>query len=66
MEFHVGEMNSTVRMPDSQSVLSPEVFERLVTAVLERVREAHAYEARVASERRVRPGASVSEAPSWE
>lgn len=66
MEFHVGEMNSTVRMTDSQSVLSPDVFERLVTAVLERVREAHAHEERVSSERRVRPGASVSEAPSWE
>lgn len=66
MEFHVGEMNSTVRMTDSQSVLSPEVFERLVAAVLERVRDARAHEERVASERRVRPGASVSEAPSWE
>jgi hypothetical protein len=66
MEFHVGEMNSTVRMTDSQSVLNPDVFERLVAAVLQRVRDERAYEERVASERRVRPGASVSEAPSWE
>lgn len=66
MDFHVGEMNSTVRMTDSQSVLSPDVFERLVAAVLQRVREDRAHAERVASERRVRPGASVSEAPSWE
>jgi hypothetical protein len=66
MEFHVGEMNSTVRMTDSQSVLSPDVFERLVAAVLRRVHEERAYEERVSSERRVRPGASVSETASWE
>lgn len=66
MEFHVGEMNSTVRMTDSQSVLSPDVFERLVAAVVRRVREEQAYEQRVSSERRVRPGASVSEGPGWE
>ncbi len=66
MEFHVGEVNSTVRMTDSQSVLSPDVFERLVAAVLQRVREERAHEERVSSERRVRPGASVSEAPHWE
>jgi hypothetical protein len=66
MDFHVGEMNSTVRMTDSQSVLSPEVFERLVAAVLQRVRDERAHEERVSSERRVRPGASVSQAPSWE
>ena len=66
MEFHVGEMNSTVRMTDSQSVLSPDVFERLVAAVLQRVREDRMHEERVTSERQVRPGASVSEGPSWE
>ena len=66
MDVHVGEMNSTVRMTDSQSMLSPEVFERIVAAVLERVRDSQAHEQRVASERRVRPGASVSESPNWE
>jgi len=66
MDFHVGEMNSNVRMTDSQSALSPEVFERIVRAVLERVREAQAHEHRVQSERRVRPGASMTETASWE
>lgn len=66
MEFHVGEMTSNVRMTDSQSALSPEVFERIVRAVLQRVREAEAHERRVESERRVRPGASMSETSTWE
>jgi hypothetical protein len=66
MEFHVGEMTSNVRMTDSQSALSPEVFERIVRAVMERIRETQAHERRAESERRVRPGASMSEASSWE
>jgi hypothetical protein len=66
MEFHVGEMTSSVRMTDSQSALSPEVFERIVRAVAERIRETQAHERRAESERRVRPGASMSETPSWE
>jgi hypothetical protein len=55
MDFHVGEMNSTVRMTDSQSMLSPAVFERIVRAVLERMREERGHEQRVESERRLRP-----------
>ena len=54
MDLHVGELSSTVRMTDSQSVLAPEVFERLVAAVIERVRVAQAREERVNEERRVR------------
>lgn len=55
MDVHVGEINSTVRMTDSQSLLEPEVFERIVRAVLQRVRDERAHEQRVQSERRVRP-----------
>jgi hypothetical protein len=66
MDVHVGEVSSNVRMTDSQSALAPEVFERIVRAVLERVREAQAHERRVDSERRVRPGASMNETASWE
>ncbi len=66
MELHVGEMNSNVRMTDSQSALSPEVFERIVRSVLERLREDQAHERRVESERRVRPGVSMNETSRWE
>ena len=55
MEFHIGEMNSTVRMTDSQSMLGPEMFERLVRAVMERVREERRYSERVEAERRIEP-----------
>jgi hypothetical protein len=53
-------------MTDSQSALSPEVFERIVRAVMERIRETQGRERRAESERRVRPGVSMSEASSWE
>ena len=66
MDFHVGEMNSSVRMTDSQSMLSPEVFERIVRAVLQRVREERAHEQRREAERRIRPRASAVEGTSWE
>ena len=65
-EVHVGTMNSTVRMTDSQSALSPEVFERIVIAVMERMREEQAHGERVEAERRVRPGASSSQSANWE
>lgn len=55
MDFHIGEMNSTVRMTDSQSMLGPEMFERLVRAVMERVREERDHMRRVEAERRVEP-----------
>ncbi|OGU34132.1 MAG: hypothetical protein A3K13_08190 [Gemmatimonadetes bacterium RIFCSPLOWO2_12_FULL_68_9] len=66
MDVHVGEMNSTVRMTDSQSMLSPEVFERIVRAVMQRMREERAHEERVEKERRIRPRASAVEGTSWE
>lgn len=66
MDVHVGEMNSTVRMTDSQSMLSPEVFERIVRAVMQRMREERAHEQRVEKERRIRPRASAVEETSWE
>lgn len=53
MEFHIGEINSTVRMTDSQSMVAPDMFERLVRAVLARVREEREYAERAGSERRI-------------
>jgi hypothetical protein len=65
-EVQFGTMNSTVRMTDSQSALSPEVFERIVAAVVDRVREELAHERRVDAERKVRPGASSAQSTNWE
>ncbi len=50
MEFHVGEMSSTVRATDSRSLLDPAVMEEIVCAVTARVREERDHERRVAAE----------------
>ena len=58
MEINIGEVNSTVRATDSASLLAPEVMERIVRVVLERVREEEAHRERAESERRLSPGIS--------
>jgi len=59
VEVNIGEVNSTVRTTDSASLLSPEMMERIVRAVMARVREEDQHRNQVDSERRL--GASVSE-----
>lgn len=54
MDVHVDEMNSTVRATDAQTLLSPQMLEQIIKAVLERLREEQAYERRVADERDIR------------
>lgn len=66
MDVHIGEMNSNVRMTDSQALLSPQILEQIVRVVLERVREEDAHRGRVEDERRLRPGVSAREATHWE
>ncbi len=57
MDVHVGEMNSTVRVSDTAG-LSPEVFQRIVQAVLAQAKEEMAREERGNAERKVRKSAS--------
>jgi hypothetical protein len=59
VEVNIGEVNSTVRTTDSASLLSPEMMERIVRAVMARVRDEDQHRNQVDSERRL--GASVSE-----
>ena len=61
MEVNIGEVNSTVRTTDQASLLSPEVMERIVRAVLERMREEESHRRRVESERRLTPGVAHEE-----
>jgi hypothetical protein len=58
MEVNIGEVNSTVRATDSASLLSPEVMERIVQAVMARVREEKEHSERAESERRLGAGAT--------
>jgi hypothetical protein len=65
MDVHIGEVNSTVRATDADALLSPQVLERIVKAVLERMREEHAHEKRIADERRLRPDALAEPGQDW-
>jgi hypothetical protein len=65
MEFHIGEMNSTVQVGDAAG-LTPETFDRIVRAVLARVRDELAHEERAGAERRLRPSKSVAGDAAWE
>ena len=66
MDVHIGEMNSTVQMTDSQALLSPQILEQIVRAVLARVREDDDHRGRVEDERRLRPRVTAREGTSWE
>jgi hypothetical protein len=39
MDVHIGEMTSSVRAVDGQSLLAPEVLDRIVRVTLARLRE---------------------------
>jgi hypothetical protein len=61
MEVNIGEVNSTVRAMDSRSLLSVEVLECIVRAVMERLREEEGYRQRTEAERRLSPGIGTEE-----
>ncbi|MFQ5812405.1 MAG: hypothetical protein ACE5I2_04330 [Anaerolineae bacterium] len=66
MDVHIGEMNSTVRATDSQSLVSPQILDQIVRAVLERLREEQAREERAEADRRLRSSVSGDETyPRW-
>jgi hypothetical protein len=65
MDVHVGEVNSTVRATDTQALLSPQVLNQIVQAVLERMREEQAHERRVADERRLRSSVLPRNGQDW-
>lgn len=58
MDVQIGEITSTVRAMDSQTLLHPTVVEQLVRLMLRRVREAEAHDRRVQEERKLNPGVS--------
>ncbi len=65
MDVHIGEMNSTVRATDSQSLLSPQLLNQIVKVVLERLQAEQAHERRVADERSIRPSVLTNERDNW-
>jgi hypothetical protein len=65
MDVQIGELNSTVRVMDSQALLTPQLLERITREVLARLREETAQENRNEETRKLKPAASAKETPSW-
>lgn len=65
MDVHIGKIDSTIRATDTQALLSPQMLEQIVSAVLERLREEQQHEQRVADERRLRAGVLASHPQDW-
>jgi hypothetical protein len=61
VEVNIGEVHSTVRATDGSTLLSPRVLERIVAAVLERLREEDAHQHRAREERHLDSGHSAQE-----
>jgi hypothetical protein len=65
MDVHIGELNSTVRVTDAQTLLSPQVLAEITRLVAAKVREEHEHSKRVEAERKVRPGVAAEETTTW-
>ena len=55
-EMHIGTVNSTVRATDPQGLLSPQVLDQIVRAVLARLRDEQERQMRAEADRRLRQG----------
>jgi hypothetical protein len=56
MNVEIQEVTSTVRAVDSQSLLSPQILERIVSAVVQAIRDGGERDERAAAERRITGG----------
>lgn len=65
MDVHIGEMNSTVRATDTQSLLSPQLLDQIVKTVLERMRAEQERERRIADKRSIRSSALENDGHDW-
>ena len=65
MDVHIGELQSTVRLTDAQTLLSPQVLAEITRLVAARVREEQEHARRVDDECRVRPGVSAQDSTRW-
>ena len=65
MDIHIGEMTSTVRATDSQALLSPELLEKIVNAVIEEFKDRAERDQRHKGEYNIQASAS-SQKHSWE
>jgi hypothetical protein len=59
MNVEIGEVTSTVRAVDTDTLLSPRVLERVVAAVVDALKDRDQHEKRAQAERRVTGGVSA-------
>ncbi len=62
MEIEIGEIASTVRAVDRDSVLSPRTMEQIIRAVLRALQEEQNHQRRVRAEQRITSGVSHEQA----
>ncbi len=62
MDIEIGELSSTVRAVDRNSVLSPKTMEQISKAVMQAVHDEHEHAKRVKAERHVSGGVSREQA----
>jgi hypothetical protein len=58
MDVEIGDVSSTVRAVDNDSLLAPQTMDRIMRAVLQAMQEQQAHAKRVRAERRVTGGVS--------
>ena len=66
MDVHVDQVTSNVQVTNSQSLLNPDILNKIIRLATEQLRKEEAYEKRFAEERRLRPASSAEESSSWE
>jgi hypothetical protein len=56
MDVQIGEINSTVRTVDGQSLLTPQLLNEIIRAVIQELEARNLHDQRVQAERRVTSG----------
>ena len=65
MDVQIGEVNTTLRMMDSQTLLSPQLMEQIVRTVMLRLRDEQERTRALEEGRSLRPAASARPSEQW-
>ena len=65
MEVEIGDLNSTVRAVDGETLLSPSTLEKIVRIVLQAVDDREAHRRRVRVEERISSGINHDQEAEW-
>jgi hypothetical protein len=65
MNVEIERLNSTIRATDSDALLDPQVVEKLVPALVRRVRQELEKERQDRADQQLRPGATARQDTNW-